>query len=338
MRDFDRLLQLLQRNSNSVTLGGEVDLFRRISFIRSVEVLISKEYSSQKFRCPVHLSVGQEAIAVGTSINLSSEDKVISTHRCHAHYLAKGGDLFRMFSELMGTPLGCCKGRGGSMHLFDKSVGFVASIPIVGSSIPIASGLAYAEKKLNSGNIAVSFIGDAALETGAFYETLNLAAVKRLPLLIVLEDNEYSTFADKSVRVPKGRSVEKLVTGSGFKYLSGNGDDVLEVKNLTRAAIQQVRRNIPTLVEFSTYRRFEHCGPNYDDQLKYRSDLEIESYENRDPLRLIANSLISSRVTTKDDLNQQSITIDNYVSVIYQKAIEENLDYFDKFECGSGEN
>jgi pyruvate dehydrogenase E1 component alpha subunit len=170
--------------------NSRIQMFINLKFIRAVELLISEKYSEQIFRCPVHLSIGQEAIAVGVSLNLKLEDKTISTHRSHAHYLAKGGDLFMMFSELIGSPLGCCKGRGGSMHIFDKSVGFMGSIPIVGSSLPVAIGLALAEKQLESKNIVVAFIGDAALETGAFYESLNLAALKNLPLLIILEDNE----------------------------------------------------------------------------------------------------------------------------------------------------
>jgi pyruvate dehydrogenase E1 component alpha subunit len=155
----------------------------------------------------VHLSIGQEAIAVGVSINLKLEDKVVSTHRSHAHYIAKGGDLFSMLSELIGSPLGCCKGRGGSMHIFDKSVGFMASVPIVGSSLPIAVGIALAEKQLNSENIVVAYVGDAALETGAFYESLNLAELKNLPILIVLEDNGYSTYSNKEVRWPDNKNV-----------------------------------------------------------------------------------------------------------------------------------
>ena len=164
----------------------KIQMFTNLQLIRSIELLISEKYSSQIFRCPVHLSIGQEAIAVGVSLNLKLDDKVVSTHRSHAHYIAKGGDLFMMLSELIGSPLGCCKGRGGSMHIFDKSVGFIASVPIVGSSLPIATGLALAEKQLNSKNIVVAFVGDAALETGAFYESLNLAALKNLPMLIII--------------------------------------------------------------------------------------------------------------------------------------------------------
>jgi TPP-dependent pyruvate/acetoin dehydrogenase alpha subunit len=166
--------------------NSRIQMFVNMQLIRSVELLISKKYANQIFRCPVHLSIGQEAIAVGVSLNLKSEDKVVSTHRSHAHYVAKGGDLLMMLSELIGSPLGCCKGRGGSMHIFDKSVGFMASVPIVGSSLPIATGLALAEKQLKSKNVVVAFVGDAALETGAFYESLNLAALKNLPLLIII--------------------------------------------------------------------------------------------------------------------------------------------------------
>jgi len=160
--------------------------------IRRVEEEICVRYKKAYMRCPVHLSIGQEAIAVGVCHYLKAEDSVFSTHRCHAHYLAKKGSLERMALELHGKIGGCMDGRGGSMHLMDKSVN-VMSIPIVASAIPLAVGAALANKMDGNGNVVVCFFGDAAVEEGIFAETMNFASLMQLPIIFVCEDNSYGT-------------------------------------------------------------------------------------------------------------------------------------------------
>lgn len=327
------LKSLLQRDAQ--LNDPKVQMLANLQLIRSIELLISEKYQEQIFRCPVHLSIGQEAIAVGVSLHLTSKDKVVSTHRSHAHYIAKGGDLLRMLSELVGSPLGCSKGRGGSMHLFDNSVGFMASIPIVGSSLPIACGLALAEKKMNSKNLVVAFIGDAALETGAFYESINLAALKELPLLIVLEDNGYSTFSDKTVRWPESKSVKETIEGMGVSYLYGSGDDVEEIYRSVSNIVSQVRGNHPILLHLETFRRYEHCGPNIDDHLGYRSKFEIESYLDRDPLKIISDKLISAGFISKEKHNDLVEEINDYVQESYSSMIKLNMDYLSLFKSST---
>ena len=323
MTDTSHICRLLNLDTAS---RSDLHKYLELRFIREVELFISTKYKEQVFRCPVHLSVGQEAVAVGVSWNLRKSDKVISTHRSHAHYLAKGGNLFRMFAELLGSPIGCCGGRGGSMHIFDKSVGFIASIPIVGSSLPISSGLAMAEKLVGSTSVVVAFIGDASLETGAFYETLNLASLKQLPLLVVIEDNGYSTYANKSVRVSASRNSRSLIEGFGIKFLSGNGDNLDEVIEVTREATEIVRHGAPAVVEFSTFRLLEHCGPNNDDSLGYRSSSEIESYKQRDPLIPYFERIDSSDKTRFDDL------ISEYVAGQFQRAFDTVKIEYEKFQ------
>jgi pyruvate dehydrogenase E1 component alpha subunit len=327
------LKSLLEKDSALNDL--RVQMFANLQLIRSIELLISEKYEEQIFRCPVHLSIGQEAIAVGVSMHLTVNDKVVSTHRSHAHYIAKGGDVFRMLSELIGSPLGCCKGRGGSMHIFDNSVGFMASVPIVGSSLPIAIGLALAEKNLNSKNLAVAFIGDAALETGAFYESLNLAALKELPLLIVLEDNGYSTFSNKSVRWPASKNVRETIQGMGVSYLHGNGDDVEEIYKNVSNIITRVRSNNPILIHLETFRRYEHCGPNLDDKLGYRSKTEIESYLERDPLKILGHKLVDSGVVSKKILKDLVDQINDYVQESFTRMKSHNSDYLAEFKMSN---
>ena len=327
------LKSLLEKDSALNDL--RVQMFANLQLIRSIELLISEKYEEQIFRCPVHLSIGQEAIAVGVSMHLTVNDKVVSTHRSHAHYIAKGGDVFRMLSELIGSPLGCCKGRGGSMHIFDNSVGFMASVPIVGSSLPIAIGLALAEKNLNSKNLVVAFIGDAALETGAFYESLNLAALKELPLLIVLEDNGYSTFSNKSVRWPASKNVRETIQGMGVSYLHGNGDDVEEIYKNVSNIITRVRSNNPILIHLETFRRYEHCGPNLDDKLGYRSKTEIESYLERDPLKILGHKLVDSGVVSKKILKDLVDQINDYVQESFTRMKSHNSDYIAEFKMSN---
>ena len=306
-------------------------MLANLQLIRSVELLISEKYNEQIFRCPVHLSIGQEAIAVGVSSHLTVNDKVVSSHRSHAHYIAKGGDIFRMLSELIGSPLGCCKGRGGSMHIFDNSVGFMASIPIVGSSLPIAIGLALAEKKMNTKNLVVAFIGDAALETGAFYESLNLAALKELPLLIVLEDNGYSTFSNKSVRWPGTKNVKESIQGIGVSYLYGNGDDAEVIYKNATNIISRVRSNNPILLHLETFRRYEHCGPNLDDKLGYRTKNEIETYLARDPIKILEDKLVDSGVISKKYFKDLANQINYYVQDCFERMKSHNSDYLAEF-------
>ncbi len=315
--------------SDHFDLNEMLTSYIHLKYVREVEVLISENYFRQQFRCPVHLSIGQEAVAVGVSSSLKKTDKAVSTHRSHAHYLAKGGNLYRMFSEIMGSSNGCCGGRGGSMHLFDDNVGFVASIPIVGSSTPIAAGLAYAEKLAGGEGIAVSYVGDAVLETGAFYETLNLAAVKKLPLLIVLEDNGFSTYADKSVRAPADRDIRNLVEGIGLSFMSGVGDDVNEVSKLSKVAIRKVRENLPMVLSFDTFRRYEHCGPNIDDSLGYRSIEEVNSYVERDPILIQSKYLMKNSNLTLQDLESIEQVIKAYVLSVYDQASSEFIENTD---------
>ena len=324
------LIDLLGKDFD--TLNTRVRMFASLQLIRSVELLISEKYAEQIFRCPVHLSIGQEAIAVGVSLNLKLEDKVISTHRSHAHYIAKGGDLFLMLSELIGSPLGCCKGRGGSMHIFDHTVGFMASIPIVGSSLPIATGLALAEKNLGSKNIVVAFVGDAALETGAFYESLNLAALKKLPILVILEDNGYSTYSNKKVRWPDAKNVRATIEGMGLIYENGNGDDVEEIYTQVGRITSDVRNNKPILLHLNTFRRYEHCGPNLDDSMGYRESDEIESYGARDPLEILRNKMVISGVISEIILEKLAKQINDYAEGIFLRVLDQNRDFLAQFE------
>jgi pyruvate dehydrogenase E1 component alpha subunit len=236
-------------------------------------------------RCPVHLSIGQEAVAVGVCTHLSKKDWVMSAHRSHAHYLAKGGDLKAMFAELYGKATGCTGGRGGSMHLVDLRAGFLGAVPIVGSTIPIAVGAAWGARMQGRERVVVAFFGEAATEEGAFHEALNFAQLKRLPVVFVCENNFYSVYSPLSVRQPAGREIFELAKGHGVESRQGDGNDLLAVLGLARWAIDQARRGQgPIFLEFKTYRWREHCGPNYDNDLGYRSEAEFFYWKKKCPV------------------------------------------------------
>ena len=254
--------------------------------IRLVEESIANIYSEQKMRCPTHLSIGQEAIAVGVCSNLTNEDQVLSTHRAHAHYLAKGGCLNSMLAEIYGKVTGCSKGMGGSMHLIDKSVGFMGSTAIVGNTIPVAVGSALAMKIQEKKSISCICFGDGATEEGVFYESLNFAVVRKLPVLFICENNLYSVYSGLEVRQPKGRKIFEMVRAFGIESIHGDGNNVQQVSDYVDLARGKILSgNGPQFLEFDTYRWREHCGPNYDNDIGYRKEEEFLEWKKKDPLK-----------------------------------------------------
>jgi TPP-dependent pyruvate/acetoin dehydrogenase alpha subunit len=262
-------------------------LYRSMLRIRRVEERIQALYPEGDMRCPTHFSIGQEAVAAGVCRNLRLEDYVISAHRSHAHYLAKGGNLRAMFAELYGKIDGCASGKGGSMHLIDRSVNFLGCVPIVGSTIPIGVGAAFGA--MLQGRIAPTavFFGDAATETGVFHESVNFAAVHRLPVLFVCENNLYSVNTPLEPRQPGNRTIVDLARGHGIMSSRHDGQLVETVDAITVDTMARIRDGGgPALLEFITYRWLEHCGPLGDVHLGYRTQAELDSWQARCPLRL----------------------------------------------------
>lgn len=277
-----------------------VQLYKSMFRIRLIEESIADKYSEQKMRCPTHLSIGQEAIAVGVSANLSNDDLVLSTHRAHAHYLAKGGDLNSMIAEIYGKITGCSKGMGGSMHLIDTSVGFMGSTAIVGNTIPVAVGLAWSLKLKESQSIACVYFGDGATEEGSFYESVNFAILQNLPIIFLCENNLYSVYSGLDVRQPKGRKIFEMVKGMGINSVHGDGNNVDEVFEKVKIAKEAISAGKgPQFLEFDTYRWREHCGPNYDNDIGYREESEFLQWQKNDPLNKF---LESTALAELDDL------------------------------------
>lgn len=278
----------------TVLTNTPLELYRSMLRIRLIEEEIAKRYAEQEMRCPVHLSVGQEAVAVGVCAELRGADRVVSTHRCHAHYLAKGGDLNAMLAEIYGKAAGCCGGRGGSMHLFDDDAGMLLSLPIVASCMPIAVGVGLSFVQEGSDNVAVSFFGDGSIEEGVFHESMNFASVHKLPVLFVLENNLYSCYTGLGERQPD-RPLADLAKAHAMPAETAYGNDVHTVRAATARAVARARTGQgPTLLVFDTYRWREHCGPNYDNDIGYRSEAEFASWKERCPVERLRVELAAA--------------------------------------------
>ena len=260
--------------------------------IRLVESRIADRYVEGNMRCPVHLSIGQEIPSAVFEQVMKPGDSAISTHRAHAHYLSMGGNLPKMIAELYGKVTGCSKGRGGSMHLIDLEKGFLGSSAIVGNSIPVGVGIGYAKQLNKDESVSFIFLGDGAIEEGSFYESANFAVVHKLPVVFVVENNLYSVYTGLSPRQPEGRSISKLASAIGLHSDSVEDSDISTCYSKLVSLTDHARRgNGPSLIEISTYRKLEHCGPNDDDSLGYRPQFELIKLKERDLISALEDEL-----------------------------------------------
>ena len=260
-------------------------LYENILKIRFTEEEIAKKYSENEMRCPTHLSIGQEAVSAAYAAIVSKKDYAVSTHRGHAHYIAKGGNLKALIAEIYGKKTGCSKGKGGSMHLIDLKVGFMGTSAIVGNSIPIGVGLGLSQKIQNQKNLSTIFIGEGATEEGVFFESVNFAIVKKLPILFICENNLYSVYSSLKDRQPVDRKIFQMVKSLGANSSICNGNNPIECYNSINKAYRYVKsKSQPFFLECKTYRFLEHCGPFNDDNLLYRPKKEIEHWKKNDPI------------------------------------------------------
>lgn len=285
-----------------------LELLRRMVLIRRTEETIAERYREWRMRCPTHLCTGQEAVPAAVGLALAPDDRVVSTHRSHGHYLGKGGNLPAMIAELYGKRTGCSAGRGGSMHLIDPAVGFVGSTAIVGGTIPVGVGLALASRIHGSGHVSCVYLGDAATEEGVFAESVGFAVLRNLPVLFICENNLYSVYSPLHVRQPRDRKITDMVRGLGCGAESGDGNDAPAVLQQVTAGLHRLRRGEgPQFFEFFTYRWREHCGPNYDNDIGYRTEQEFLTWKERDPVRLLEERLLHDGTLTpaaRDRLHQ----------------------------------
>lgn len=281
-------------------------LFYTMLRIRRVEEKIVELYPEQEMRCPVHLSIGQEAVAAGVCGTVTPTDAVFSNHRAHGHYLAIGGNLNAFLAEMYGKATGCCQGKGGSMHLLDLSAGFMGSAPIVGGTIPVAVGAAFGAVMQDLNKVVVVFLGEGTTEEGVFHESLNFASLKKLPVVFVCENNFYSVYTGLEERQPAGREVYALASAHNIPSFQGDGNDVEQVYQMSAEAVARSRRGEgPTFLEFKTYRWREHCGPNYDNHIGYRTEAEFQEWKAKDPIVRTQRMLLESGVMTAAEIEER---------------------------------
>ncbi len=298
-----------------------INFYKKMLFIREVENMIAAKYSEQEMRCPVHLSIGQEAVAVGVCENLKITDQVLSAHRSHAHYLAKGGSLNAMIGELYGKEIGCAKGKGGSMHLIDINAGVVAAVPIVGSTLPIAVGVAWGNKLKKNDKITCVFFGDGATEEGVFQESLDFAALHKLKILFVCENNLYSVYSHLKKRQSPNRKICNISKSLGVVANKYFGNDIINTYKNVKKAISYIKKNnSPYLLEFDTYRHLEHCGPNIDDHLNYRSKKEVVYWKSKCPILLAKKSLLKNKICDESYLENYRQKIIKKINKSFLKA------------------
>lgn len=294
--------------------------------IRSAEKIIADNYYNEvrEMHTPIHLCDGEEAIAVGVCMNLSDEDMIFSNHRPHGHFLAKGGSLHELMAELHSKATGCCKGKGGSMHLCDIEHGIMLTSAIVAGNVSIATGYALAQKIKNDSGISVVFFGDGASEEGNTFESICYAVNKNLPVLFVCENNRVAVSTPFELREP--RDSVKAKYNSIIETFSVDGNDVEEVESVTRELIDKIRKGDgPYLVECDTYRLRAHSNIGDGVDGFYRKKEELENAKQKDPIVIYRKRLIDEGVSNIDELSVLENRIDDEVIEAYERARKDKL-------------
>lgn len=320
----------LTRGSKSIKLTDEelLGMFRKMLELRRFEERVQKLHDQGKTVRPVHLYLGEEAIAVGVIKALEESDKLVVTYRGHGHALAKGVPMLQVMGEILGKSVGTCLGLGGSMH---SAINFEHGIPmataIVGSGIPIAAGVGLALQFTGTKNIVAVFFGDGATNTGASHEGLNLAGVWNLPVLFVCENNLYAQFTRHDVSFA-GQSIASRVAGYGIKSNQFFGNDVLEVYEAAREAISYIReQNRPAFLEFRTYRKRGHAA--FDDA-SYRPKEEVDEWIKKDPIMLFETRLRKLGLISDDSLKKIEEDLANEIENVVQQTMSAKTFPFDK--------
>ena len=296
-----------------------VELYRQMLLIRRFEEKSAEVYVAGKIGGFCHLYIGQEAVGVGAISAIRQDDYVLASYREHGLALAKGMSARSIMAELFGKATGCSKGKGGSMHMFDKSLGFLGGHAIVGGQIPLATGTAFATKYLGTDQVTLCFFGEAAVNQGAFHESLNMAQLWKLPCIYICENNQYGMGTSLKRAMSLSDIAEK---GCAYQMASEfvDGMDVLAVRNATMRAVERARKDyLPTLLEIRTYR---FMGHSMSDPGNYRTRAEIEKYQERDPIKLFSASLLEEKVVDKKTLDELDRSV--------REEVEDSLRFADE--------
>lgn len=302
---------------------GLVKFYKQMLLIRKCEESFVSHILDGTIKCPVHLYSGEEAVAVGISASLMKEDIIFGNHRSHGHYLAKGGNLQKLVSEIYCKEDGCAKGRGGSMHILDPSINMFGAAPIVAGTIALTLGAALTLKLRNKGNVAVAFFGDGATGEGVLFECLNFAAMRNLPIIFACENNFYSTHLPIRETRPK-TPIYKIGNAFGIPSFQCDGNDLLKTLSISEKAVKICRSGKgPVFIEFKTYRLRGHVGPSDNIQGTHtdiRPQSEIDSWIKRDPIKKIERYLVKNKIINKQKISEIEKEIDQEISRAHANA------------------
>jgi pyruvate dehydrogenase E1 component alpha subunit len=290
-----------QASSSKTEFSKDTYLFwyESMLLMRKFEEKAGQLYGMQKIKGFCHLYIGQEACAAGAVSALQKGDKWITAYRDHAHPLALGTSANALMAELYGKETGVSKGKGGSMHMFDKNVNFIGGHGIVGGQVPLGAGIAFAEKYNKTGNLCICYMGDGAVRQGAFHEALNMAMLWKLPVIFVIENNGYAM----GTSVKRTSNVHELHTLGESYDMPSEAVDAMSVEDVhlavARAAERARKGDGPTLLEFRTYR---YKGHSMSDPQKYRTKEEVEQYKQRDPVEVVKQTILKKKLASDKDL------------------------------------
>jgi len=306
----------------NISKDKKLKMYSTMYAIRAFEEKVRELFTLGLIRGSTHVYIGEEAVAAGACAALKQDDYIVSTHRGHGHCIAKGGSLYPMMAELLGKETGYCKGKGGSMHIADPSLGILGAVGIVGSGLPIASGAALTSKTLSDGKVTIAFFGDGASNNGTFHECLNLASVLALPIVFICENNLYAI----TVSCNRSTSVDdiaKRAAGYDIPGLIVDGNDVEEVYEEVDKAVKAARSGKgPTLIEAKTYRLEGHW---IGDPQVYRDKAEVEEWLKKDPIKIYGKKLIRDSVITKSQLKDIEEKLDTELDQAVERAKEDDF-------------
>lgn len=301
---------------NNLKKTDYIDFLFQLILIRRFEERVNDLYMQGLIPSTLHLYIGQEAVAVGTCAHLRESDYLLSTHRPHGHAIAKGVSIKSIMAELFGKATGCCKGKGGSMHVGDFNVGMFPAIAIVGGNVPIAAGAALAQKMQKTDGVTVCFFGDGAANEGAWHEALNAAAIYDLPVIFICENNLYAASTPFHLAF-KIKNIADRASAYGMPGKIVDGNDVLAVYEGTAEAIERARSGQgPTLVECKTYR---HCGHSRSDPRGYRSHEEEQLWLEKDPIVRFESWMLENKQADEEEIKGIKDRV--------EKEIDEAIEY-----------
>ncbi|HEY2974079.1 MAG TPA: pyruvate dehydrogenase (acetyl-transferring) E1 component subunit alpha [Pyrinomonadaceae bacterium] len=299
-----------------------INIYHQMLLVRRFEEKSAEAYSAGKIGGFCHLYIGQEAVAIGAISAIRQDDYVLTSYREHAHAIAKGMSPESVMAELFGKATGCSKGKGGSMHMFDKEVNFLGGHAIVGGQIPLATGVAFASKYKGTDQVTLCFFGEAAVNQGAFHESLNMAQLWKLPCIYICENNQYG-MGTSLERAMSSQDISQKACAYDIAAEFVDGMDVLAVREATLRAVERARKDyLPTLLEVRTYR---FMGHSMSDPGNYRTRAEIERHQERDPIKLFSASLKEEGVLSDSEFQELEAQVKDQVEKAVRFAEESPL-------------